>query len=587
MPGRRRRAAKAAAIAAFLLANLAPAGSPTTLALLAAAATPLDFRAQASLVVGFRAIFALGGNLRGRLNSLYIVAFFRFGALGSALGATGHAVCGWRARSVSPFRSSASRPWRSDDGADAGVADQRQSRLTLATSVAEGTAWDRVAPAGLQRPSGKVFTTMAWVRGAPMWLVFLGLAGLAGLTLSGCETDLAGALGGPAVAATTARPVQVFVASTRKGEHGAAAQALSSDGVHYALDIVTIPPGHHAGSIEEPMFGAANPHDHIVLANERTLDPDEFRSELASHVSGRIGVNRDVLVFVHGFNTPFDEARNRAAQIVADSRFGGVAVLFTWPTKHELFGYVSDKDNATASRDALQTLLQDISATPGVGKVHVLAHSMGGWLAMEALRQAAIAGDRDLSGHLGDVMLASPDIDMDVFAGQMARLRPANVTVFATANDRALSLSSAIAQSRQRVGGINPSKPEDREKLEALGAKVYDLTNFNDGFIDHGAYADAPDVLHAIGAQMAAPRPQDANTMSTIDASNYVDPSAPAAPAAVATPAATPAAAAPPVSTAAPTTATAPPATAPTPAATPQASAAAPVTAPTPLATPN
>ena len=236
-----------------------------------------------------------------------------------------------------------------------------------------------------------------------------------------------------------------------------------------------------------------------------------------------------MLVFVHGFNTPFDEARDRAAQIVADSRFGGVAVLFTWPTKHELFGYVSDKDNATASRDALQSLLQEIGATPGVGKVHVLAHSMGGWLAMEALRQEAIAGDRDLSGHLGEVMLASPDIDMDVFAGQMARLRPASVTVFATANDRALSLSSAIAQSRQRVGAINPSKPEDRERLEALGAKVYDLTNFSDGFIDHGAYADAPDVLHAIGAQMATPRPQDANTMSSIDASGYVDPSAGAA----------------------------------------------------------
>ena len=409
---------------------------------------------------------------------------------------------------------------------------------------------------------------MAWVRGAPIGLVFLGLAGLA---LSGCETDLAGAFGGPAVAATTAQPVQVFVASTRKGEHGAASQTLSSDGVHYALDILTIPPGHRAGSIEEPIFGAANARDHIVLAGERTLDSDEFKSELASHVSGRIGVNRDVLVFVHGFNTPFDEARDRTAQIVADSRFGGVAVLFTWPTKHELFGYVSDKDNATASRDALQALLQDVSATPGVGKVHVLAHSMGGWLAMEALRQEAIAGDRDLSGHLGDVMLASPDIDMDVFAGQMARLRPANVTVFATANDRALSLSSAIAQSRQRVGAINPSNPEDRERLEALGAKVYDLTKFSDGLIDHGAYADAPDVLHAIGAQMATPRAQDANTMSSIDASGYVDPSA--APAAVPTPAAAPGpaptvAAAPlPAAPAATPKAVSPPTPAPTPAA--------------------
>ena len=414
---------------------------------------------------------------------------------------------------------------------------------------------------------------MAWLHGAPIGLVFLGLVGLAGPTLSGCETDLAGAFAGPAVAATTARPVQVFVVSTRKSEHGAGSQVLSSDGVHYALDILTIPPGHRAGSIEAPMFGAANARDHIVLARERTLESDEFKSELASHVSGRIGVNRDVLVFIHGFNTPFDEARDRTAQIVADSRFGGVAVLFTWPTKHELFGYVSDKDNATASRDALQSLLQEISATPGVGKVHVLAHSMGGWLAMEALRQAAIAGERDLSGHLGEVMLASPDIDMDVFAGQMARLRPANVTVLATANDRALSLSSALAQSRQRVGAINPSKPEDRERLEALGAKVYDLTSFSDGFIDHGAYADAPDVLHAIGAQMAAPREQDVNTMSSIDASGYVDPSAP--PAAVPTPAATPGQAS--AAVAAPLPAGTPvPAATPVPVATPQAAVPAP-----------
>ena len=331
--------------------------------------------------------------------------------------------------------------------------------------------------------------------------------------------------------------MQLFIASTRKGEHGAAAQTLSGDGVHYALDILTIPPGHRAGSVEEPMWGAANARDHIVLAEERTLDADEFANELASHVSGRIGVNRDVMIFVHGFNTPLDEARERAAQIVADSRFGGVALLFTWPTKQDLLGYVSDKDNAMASRDAMQSVLQDIAATPGVGQVHVLAHSMGGWLAMEALRQEAISGDRDLAGHLGEIMLASPDIDMDVFAAQMARLRPAKVTVFATANDRALSISSAIAQSRQRVGAMNPSKPEDRERLEALGAKVYDLSKFSDGFIDHGAYADAPDVLHAIGAQMATPRPQDANAMSSLDATGYIDPNAPAPTPAPATPA--------------------------------------------------
>lgn len=402
----------------------------------------------------------------------------------------------------------------------------------------------------------------------------LGLIVTLGLGLAGCETDMQGAanyvgsLGASqAVAAPGARPVQLFIASTRRGETGAAAQTASTDGTHFALDIMSIPPGHRAGSIEEPMWGAANARDHIVVARTRELDGDEFRAELASHISGRIGVNRDVLVFVHGFNTSFEEARDRAAQIVADSRFGGVAILFTWPNKQELFGYVSDKDSAMASRDALQTLLQDVGSTPGVGKVHVLAHSMGGWLAMEALRQASIAGDRDLGGHLGEVMLASPDIDLDVFAAQMRHLRPAKVTVFATANDRALSLSSAIAQSRQRVGAINPANPEDRQKLESLGAKVYDLSSFSDGFIGHAAYADTPDVLHAIGAQMATPRAQDADKMSIIDATSYANAAAPAS--APATPA---------VSTAAATAASAAPAgsapAAPAPTATPAPAAA-------------
>jgi len=88
------------AAAAFLIANLAPAGAPTALALLVAAAVLLDFGAQAHLVVGFRAIFALGGESRGRLNGLYIAAFFLFGALGSALGAWAYADGGWRLAST-------------------------------------------------------------------------------------------------------------------------------------------------------------------------------------------------------------------------------------------------------------------------------------------------------------------------------------------------------------------------------------------------------------------------------------------------------------------------------------------------------
>jgi esterase/lipase superfamily enzyme len=351
--------------------------------------------------------------------------------------------------------------------------------------------------------------------------------------LGGCvETDIEGAadyvgsIGGLSGHQAEVKPriVQIFIASTRKGETGAAAHEVDTDGTRYALTTLTFPPGHKPGEIERPVWGSGDAKSHIMVQGRRELEPDEFKAELASHVSGRIGVNRDVMIFVHGFNTPFEDARWRAAQIVADSRFGGVPILFTWPSRGGLLSYASDKDSAMASRDSLQGLLEDVAKTPGVGRIHILAHSMGGWLAMEALRQAAIAGDRDLSGHLGEVMLASPDIDLDVFTKQMARISPAKVTVFATSNDRALSLSSWIADDRPRVGAVNAAKPEDKAALERLGVKVYDLSAFSDGLIDHGIYADTPDVIHAIGAQLTAPRAGEANTVSIIDARNDAAP---------------------------------------------------------------
>jgi esterase/lipase superfamily enzyme len=374
----------------------------------------------------------------------------------------------------------------------------------------------------MNAPMRRVIRSLARLQS---WALVASLAAALGgcLDVEGAADYVGMCCGGGLAAAPRPQLVQVFIASTRKGESGPTAETASTDGTHFALASLTLPPSHQSGTIETPSWGSADSEKHIVLAGQRQLDSDEFRAELASHISGRIGVNRDILVFVHGFNNSFAEVRMRAAQIAADSRFGGVPILFTWPSKNELFGYVADKDSAMASRDALEELLERVAATPGVGKVHILAHSMGGWLTMEALRQASLSGHRDLDGHLGEVMLANPDIDMDVFATQMARIAPANVTVFATANDRALSLSSVIAQSRQRVGAINPKNAEDKARLESLGAKVYDLSAFSDGFIDHGAYAAAPDVLHAIGAQMATPRAAETNTVSIIDASGYVD----------------------------------------------------------------
>jgi len=330
---------------------------------------------------------------------------------------------------------------------------------------------------------------------------------------------------------TSAQSVTMFIASTRRDDRRGGA-AAGDAGVHHAMAMMSAPPGHQPGVIEAPTFGKPNRNSHFTLLNASAMTPDRFTGEIGSHISGRVGADRDILLYVHGFNTSLEEARLRLAQVVVDARFGGVPVLFTWPSESGMLSYVSAKERATASRDALRGLIRDLAATPGVGRVHVLAHSMGSWLAMEALRENALAGSANLDGRLGDVMLAAPDIDLAVFRQQMARLgSAARVSIFVSRGDRALSLSSRIAGDRPRVGAMDPKNPQDAADLRALGVRVYDLSGFSNGFIGHGAYADAPDVIRSIGAQLAEPRKEDSTSVAVIDARGPQDP-APQGPAA-------------------------------------------------------
>ncbi len=62
---------------------------------------------------------------------------------------------------------------------------------------------------------------------------------------------------------------------------------------------------------------------------------------------------------------------------------------------------------------------------------------------------------------------------------------------------------------------------------------MVDITAYADAdlFISRAVYADSPQVLSEIGSQITAPRAEDANKLSVIDASKYQDPDAsPAAP---------------------------------------------------------
>lgn len=245
------------------------------------------------------------------------------------------------------------------------------------------------------------------------------------------------------------------------------------DAARYASLTLSLPKGRAPGSVPTDA-DSPDPDKHIALVEARELDATQFAGLGRTELKTR----RRALVFTHGYNTQFDEAVVRLAQIVDDTGYGGLPILFSWPSRGEVRDYGYDKDSANFSRDAMADLLVRLARDPGIEGIDVFAHSMGNWLTMETLRQLSIAGDQKTLGRLGTIVMAAPDVDMDVFRTQIARLRPltSRMVLYASKDDYALGLSRRLFGGKIRAG-----ENTDLGQFRALGIEAHDLSQVAGG----------------------------------------------------------------------------------------------------------
>ena len=206
------------------------------------------------------------------------------------------------------------------------------------------------------------------------------------------------------------------------------------------------------------------------------------------------GSSHRLFVFVHGYNNTFDLSAYRLAQIAYDFGTEAAPVLFTWPSRGRVLDYVYDKESATYSRDALEYLLTRAALDPNVSDITVMAHSMGNWVMVEALRQMSIRQGR-IFAKIKNVIMASPDLDVDVFRSellQIAKPRP-RTTIFLSQDDKALALSCYLGGEIDRVGAVDPDKEPYRSKLKEFNIVVINLTKLRTGDeLNHSKFAQEP-----------------------------------------------------------------------------------------------
>ncbi len=275
--------------------------------------------------------------------------------------------------------------------------------------------------------------------------------------------------------------VNILAATTRQKSSapGEMFSGRRADKLSYASIAVSIPPdtSRKVGEIQWPATLPADPQREFVVTHADVISEKDFSDELTA--ATKQGNRQKVLIFVHGFNNRFDEAVYRFAQIAHDSGAPGIPVLFSWPSRGELRlrAYTYDRESANYSRDALDRVIEQIAKNPRVKEINIVAHSMGNWLTLEALRTISIR-DKGFPGKIKHIFLVAPDVDVDVFRTQLDRIATPKLRIaaFVSRDDQALALSEAIWGGIPRIGDIDPHSEPYRSDFEQKHIEVFDLT---------------------------------------------------------------------------------------------------------------
>ncbi|MGI9367310.1 MAG: alpha/beta hydrolase [Ruegeria sp.] len=302
----------------------------------------------------------------------------------------------------------------------------------------------------------------------------------------------------PAASVSAATKQKIYIATTR---HASGAEGVFYSGergseIGLASVVVSIPPGHEAGGLERPRSLPPDPEKHFAIIEPTVYSsPNAFVRALDSSLLSLPTSDRNILFFVHGYNTTISDAILRLAQFVEDTQYDGIPVLVSWAPAAKPLQNVYGLNSALAARsDFLEA--SKIVTRSKANQVDLLAHSMGAFLTMEAISQAELKGEFNRSRRLRNVILAAPDIDIEVFKKQLELISHNNQEFFVliSADDGALNFSKAISGGVDRVGAA------DAAALSKLGVTVIDLSKVADSKSgSHSKFVGSPEIVQLIG----------------------------------------------------------------------------------------
>ncbi len=251
-----------------------------------------------------------------------------------------------------------------------------------------------------------------------------------------------------------------------------------------------------AARIDDPSATYAEFTERRLLTRQRLHQYLQKRLERSSR--------KEVYIFIHGYNNSFNDAVRTIGNLWHFMGRQGVPIAYSWPAgSGGLTGYTTDSESGDFTVFHLKMFLEDLAADPDIHKINILAHSRGTDVTLSALRELTIAARASgqnprESLKLGNVVLASPDIDMEVAAQRISSeqlpLSMGRLTIYLSRSDKALKLSSWLHQSWSRIGLLNVDSftPEQLQALSYFENVDMIDSKVSTDFLGHSYFYENP-----------------------------------------------------------------------------------------------
>jgi hypothetical protein len=173
-----------------------------------------------------------------------------------------------------------------------------------------------------------------------------------------------------------------------------------------------------------------------------------------------------IVIFVHGYNVRFEDGLASMNKIAGRLEFASrkaIPLLFSWNSQGSLAGYTRDEEFSRIGGVGLAYVLRALAKLPEVSEIHIIAHSMGNRVAVDALERATwmldaegITTKESYRNKIRSVSYFSSDLSAEEHTLKTVRIHRFFVrsqgVVFFSDKDMALNVSNQIHRNMGRAG---------------------------------------------------------------------------------------------------------------------------------------